>query len=201
VLIGELVGRSVRFRLRKALAFDPVDPKTTGAVRIPPEPGREGPLLLYLHISFCEGLCPCCSFHRVVHQPHLARAYIAALRRRRQMRAVLPVAAARRFSAREQLLYDLLMKLFRGRLDIETLERRHGPRALRSLAGEIAFFRAIGALELRPSGSEKPGDGRHLALTPNGYYIWVILMREFFTGVNNLREFCRGRQMRKEATL
>jgi hypothetical protein len=28
-------------------------------------------------------------------------------------------------------------------------------------------------------------------LTERGYYLWVIMMREFFTGVNNLREEMR----------
>jgi hypothetical protein len=36
-----------------------------------------------------------------------------------------------------------------------------------------------------------PGADRStLALTATGYYFWVILMREFFTGVNNFREHC-----------
>ena len=30
-----------------------------------------------------------------------------------------------------------------------------------------------------------------LRLTPRGQYYWVIMMREFFIGVNNFRDFCR----------
>jgi hypothetical protein len=26
-----------------------------------------------------------------------------------------------------------------------------------------------------------------------GRYAWVVLMREFFTAVNNFRDYCRGR--------
>ncbi len=37
--------------------------------------------LLYLHIPFCERLCPYCSFHRVVFDGNLCRAYFRALRR------------------------------------------------------------------------------------------------------------------------
>ncbi|MDO9585907.1 MAG: hypothetical protein Q7I93_05425 [Syntrophales bacterium] len=38
-------------------------------------------LLLYLHIPFCERLCPYCSFHRITFQESLGRQYFAALRK------------------------------------------------------------------------------------------------------------------------
>jgi coproporphyrinogen III oxidase-like Fe-S oxidoreductase len=90
----------------------------------------------------------------------------------------LPVAAGRRFTAAERLRYDFLMKLFGGRLELGELEARHGAGAAARVWKERAFFRAIGAL--RRAGSE-------LSLTDAGKYVWVILMREFFTGVNRLR--------------
>jgi hypothetical protein len=70
------------------------------------------------------------------------------------------------------------MKLFGGRLDLRELEARHGAGAARRLWKERAFFRAIGALRRM---------GSALSLTESGNYVWVILMREFFTGVNRLR--------------
>jgi len=36
--------------------------------------------LLYIHVPFCEKLCPYCSFHRVVFDRNLCRDYFAALR-------------------------------------------------------------------------------------------------------------------------
>ncbi|MBW1679536.1 MAG: hypothetical protein JRJ08_05265, partial [Deltaproteobacteria bacterium] len=39
------------------------------------------PTLLYMHIPFCEELCPYCSFNRVVFKENLARAYFDALRK------------------------------------------------------------------------------------------------------------------------
>ena len=39
------------------------------------------PRLLYIHIPFCERLCPYCSFHRVVFEDTLCRNYFHALRK------------------------------------------------------------------------------------------------------------------------
>lgn len=46
-----------------------------------PTSDRSAPRLLYLHIPFCEQLCPYCSFNRVAFEPDLCRAYFRALRR------------------------------------------------------------------------------------------------------------------------
>jgi menaquinone C8-methyltransferase len=48
---------------------------SSGAPDAPPEP-----VFLYLHVPFCEVLCPFCSFHRVRHERDKARRYFAALR-------------------------------------------------------------------------------------------------------------------------
>lgn len=40
---------------------------------------------LYVHVPFCESLCPFCSFHRVKFRPEKARAYFEALRREIRM--------------------------------------------------------------------------------------------------------------------
>ena len=39
------------------------------------------PCTLYVHVPFCEVLCPFCSFHRVQFKPSKAQAYFEALRR------------------------------------------------------------------------------------------------------------------------
>ncbi len=47
---------------------------------VPPRP-QTGGTYLYVHIPFCEALCPFCSFHRVLHCRPQAKRYFAALRR------------------------------------------------------------------------------------------------------------------------
>jgi coproporphyrinogen III oxidase-like Fe-S oxidoreductase len=98
-------------------------------------------------------------------------------------RGAWPLYGSRGFSRRDRLRYDFLMKLFTGRLDLSLLEARHGARAERRLAPEIALFRALGALRR---------EGRRLVLTEEGYYVWVVLMREFFSALNRLRAACRA---------
>ena len=46
-----------------------------------PACNRKKPRLLYIHIPFCERLCPYCSFHRVIFEDTLCRDYFHALRR------------------------------------------------------------------------------------------------------------------------
>jgi coproporphyrinogen III oxidase-like Fe-S oxidoreductase len=93
-----------------------------------------------------------------------------------------PVSMARQMSELEQMRYDFLTRLFGLSLDKEFVRRKYGPRFERRLWREIAFFRGIGAL--RDTGSR-------LELTERGMYYWVVMMREFFNGVNRFREQMR----------
>jgi len=94
----------------------------------------------------------------------------------------LPLTAVRSFDARQSLRYDLLMKLFSGRVDLAGLGAKHHVVASRALALELAFLALAGAVQ-------RDGD-RCLRLTRRGAWLWVVLMREFFSGVNALRERC-----------
>lgn len=94
-----------------------------------------------------------------------------------------PLTARRDCGIKEKLLYDFLMKLFGLSLDLDELSRKYGVNAGRKLAAEILFFRCAGGLRKK---------GNMLTLTPKGQYYWVIMMREFFTSVNNFRDYCRS---------
>ena len=94
----------------------------------------------------------------------------------------LPITAKKDFSVKEGARYDFLMKLFGLNLDLETLKSKFGENIYRYLWPEILFFRIIGGLKKH---------GNILFLTKKGQYYWVIMMREFFIGVNNFRDYCR----------
>lgn len=85
-------------------------------------------------------------------------------------------------SERDQMRYHLLMQLFSGSLDKTAAEERFGGRFQRTLWPELTMLQTIGAVR---------NAGVQLTLTESGYYLWVMLMREFFTGVNNLRDQMR----------
>lgn len=98
-------------------------------------------------------------------------------------RGIMPMAGKKVFSLKERLRYDFLMKLFGMKLDLDYLSTRYGISAYRNLWPEITFFRLTGGLKRQ---------GNVLFLTERGQYYWVLMMREFFIGVNNFRDFCRA---------
>lgn len=101
---------------------------------------------------------------------------------RRIENGIIPITAKRDCSLKERLRYDFLMKLFGLRLDIESLNAKYGVNIYRYLWPEILFFTTVGGLKRH---------NNFLSLTERGQYYWVIMMREFFIGVNNFRDYCR----------
>lgn len=71
-MIHALLGALFRRQARRAMRLRPTD----GIARAPPQP-----VFLYLHVPFCEVLCPYCTFHRVRFEEGRARRYFGALRR------------------------------------------------------------------------------------------------------------------------
>ncbi len=92
------------------------------------------------------------------------------------------VASGRQMSARDQKRYYLLMRLFCGTLEKEEAETRFGGKFEHDLWPELMVLKAIKAIK---------DTGDSLILTERGYYLWVILMREFFSETNTLRDRMR----------
>jgi coproporphyrinogen III oxidase-like Fe-S oxidoreductase len=93
---------------------------------------------------------------------------------------------------RDQMRYYLLMRLFGGSLNLATAEDRFSGAFQRTLWPELAVLRTMGAIR---------ESARKLTLTEYGNYLWVMLMRKFFTGVNNLREEMRHNISRETAVM
>ena len=72
-LIERTLLTTFRWQARHAMQIDEVD-----RLAMPAPPAR--PTSLYVHVPFCEVLCPFCTFHRVQFREDKARRYFAALR-------------------------------------------------------------------------------------------------------------------------
>ena len=73
LLISQIVTKLARWEFARALNF------VEGTVLEVPVCRDDQQRLLYLHIPFCEELCPYCSFHRVLFNNELARKYYTTL--------------------------------------------------------------------------------------------------------------------------
>lgn len=96
----------------------------------------------------------------------------------------MAVSGARSFGERERMRYRFLMELFGLRLDKRKFERDFGMTIDRGLRMEMSYMRAVGAFDR--------DDDEALTLTPRGRYLMVAMMREFFIGVNNVRDQARA---------
>ena len=96
---------------------------------------------------------------------------------------IFPKTKYKNFSQREQIRYDLLIKLFSRTLDLNYLKNKYGKTYWLYIIKELFFFLLTGAGKLK---------NKKLILTQKGQYYLLVMMREFFTGVNNFREDKNG---------
>jgi coproporphyrinogen III oxidase-like Fe-S oxidoreductase len=95
----------------------------------------------------------------------------------------LPLLARRDFGAVELMRYHWLMKLFGMKTSLGNLFSPVRRLVYPILLLDMAFFFLVGAW----------GYGKgEIYLTRRGAYLWVVMMREFFTAVNNFRDYCRS---------
>lgn len=94
------------------------------------------------------------------------------------------VTAMRQFPRRDQMRYRFLMELFGLRLDKRRFRKDFGVSIDRALPMEMAFMRLNGAF------AGETAD--QVRLSRRGRYLLVAMMREFFVGVNNVREQARA---------
>ncbi|HBI48109.1 MAG TPA: coproporphyrinogen III oxidase, partial [Smithella sp.] len=73
-MINQIVTKIAKREFARSLKFE------EGTLPELPSCSDEKKRLLYLHIPFCEALCPYCSFHRITFTEPLTRRYFQALR-------------------------------------------------------------------------------------------------------------------------
>ena len=104
----------------------------------------------------------------------------------------MATAQRRVMGERDQMRYYLLMQLFSGSLDTGRAEIRFNGDFHSKLWPELTALRLLGAIR---------SSDKYLQLTERGYYLWVLMMREFFTGVGSLRDEMRHQISAERATL
>ena len=97
------------------------------------------------------------------------------------------------FSKRDRMRYRFMMQLFGLRLDKRQFKEDFGCTVEAGLPVEMAFMRAAGAFD--------HDDADEVTLTPRGRYLMVVMMRQFFIGVNNLRDQARAALVGEEREL
>jgi coproporphyrinogen III oxidase-like Fe-S oxidoreductase len=94
------------------------------------------------------------------------------------------VVQKREFTRSDQMRYRFLMSLFGMRLDKQQFRADFGVTIDFGLAIEMVYMRAAGAFSI--------DNADELVLSATGRYLLVAMMREFFVGVNNLRDQARA---------
>lgn len=93
------------------------------------------------------------------------------------------ITQQRAMGQREQMRYEMLLRLFGLRMDDDWLAARFGGRFTRRMGPQLAALRAAGAVKREPGG---------YVLTERGMYLWVLMMSAFFESVNVFREEMRA---------
>ncbi|HEY3318161.1 MAG TPA: coproporphyrinogen III oxidase family protein [Coriobacteriia bacterium] len=105
----------------------------------------------------------------------------------------MSVTSSRQFGPKEKMRYRFLMQLFGLRLDKRDFRRDFGVSIERGLPFEMLFMRANNAFATDTA--------EELTLTERGRYLMVAMMREFFVGVNNVRDQARAALTTEEREL
>ncbi len=95
-----------------------------------------------------------------------------------------PALQKRVFSLHDRMRYRFLMSLFGMSLDKQAFLRDFRVPIDLALPVELAYMRSVGAFDVDNS--------QKFVLSPKGRYLLVSMMREFFVGVNNLRDQARS---------
>jgi coproporphyrinogen III oxidase-like Fe-S oxidoreductase len=93
------------------------------------------------------------------------------------------VAAKQDYGRREQMRYRFMMELFSLRFDRKRFRNTFQMEVEVGLVFEMLFMLLTGSF------SKQTRDAFYL--TPRGRYLSVVMMREFFSGVNNVRDEAR----------
>jgi menaquinone C8-methyltransferase len=95
----------------------------------------------------------------------------------------IPLSKSLSFSRHSRMRYHFLMNLFGLRLDKTDFQRRFGSTVEAALPLEMAYLWATGSF-LR-------NDPKKIQVTPRGQYMMLVMMREFFSNMDRIRQQAR----------
>jgi menaquinone C8-methyltransferase len=93
---------------------------------------------------------------------------------------LLPIVRGRILSEKEYLYYYFLTKLFGMKVDFQQFQQDFGEDIHKKLGNELHLLKLFNFIT----------ENNKLEVTPAGMYPVSVMMREFFTSLNNLREYC-----------
>jgi menaquinone C8-methyltransferase len=96
----------------------------------------------------------------------------------------MSVMGRHEFTAKDRMRYRFMMSLFGMRLDKRRFEEDFGISVEKGLPLETMFMKRVGAYAT--------DDDFEITLTPKGRYLLVVMMRQFFIGVNSVRDKARA---------
>ena len=96
----------------------------------------------------------------------------------------MSVSQTRSFKIKDQMHYQFMMELFGLKLDKQHFKEIFGRSVGRGLPLEMLFMRLFGGFDRN--------DKEMITLTPKGRYLMVVMMREFFSNLNDVRDQARG---------
>jgi len=96
---------------------------------------------------------------------------------------IIPTERSRSYSKRAQMWYRMMVELFGGSLDMAAFNAKFNTNIAISMCAEISLLKLKGAIQ------EQNG---YLVATRSGMYLFVSLMKEFYIGMDYVRESSRA---------
>lgn len=89
-----------------------------------------------------------------------------------------PIIARCEFNLKERIKYLFLTEIFSGFIDIDKFNQTNNTNLLKTLNLELKLLDIIGAIEIQ---------NNSIKSTQFGRYLWLSLMKEFYTGMDKVR--------------
>lgn len=165
---------------REGTAFEPASAWTFSKVT---DPDGKGQMTDEYVVSYEEYAAAGSGGMSFINRGYYINTFALSGYEERIARGCTSVSGFVRFNKRDHMRYRFMMQLFGLRLDKKRWERDFGCTVGRGLPAEYLFLKNAGAFDT--------DDDNEITLTPKGRYFMLVMMRQFFIGVNSVRDEAR----------